>query len=136
MEGTDFDSSEYDKNDNNDDDDNIQVGDEANVNEEEKEKAVEEEKATNEEKEKEKKNEQEKQLRKDAYHRYGIERFLKERLYVEFATELIELINGLVADLQDISDAEAARDREDGAGLTGDDNGAIHTKDGAVHMHN
>ena len=45
--------------------------------------------------------------------------------------------------MQAVSGAEAARDREDGAGLTGDNNRGIHTKervlytkDGSVHEYN
>ena len=57
--------------------------------------------------------------------------------------EIPKVIDCIVADLQVISDAEAARDREDGAGLTGEGNRSIHaeyravyTNDGAVHVHN
>ena len=68
---------------------------------------------------------------------------LKERPEVEVMNEIPKVIDRIVADLQVISDAEAARDREDGAGLTGEGNRSIHaeyravyTNDGAVHVHN
>ena len=57
--------------------------------------------------------------------------------------ELLKVIDRFVTDMQVISGAKVAREKEDGAGLTGDKNGAIHTedralytKDGAVHVHN
>ena len=57
--------------------------------------------------------------------------------------ELLKVIDRFVTDMQVILGAKVAREKEDGAGLTGDKNGAIHTedralytKDGAVHVHN
>ena len=62
---------------------------------------------------------------------------------VEVLNELLKVIDRFVAELQGISGAKAARDRVDGAGLTGEKNGAIHTedrslytKDRAVYEHN
>ena len=57
--------------------------------------------------------------------------------------EILKVIDRFVVDMQGISGSEAARDKEDGSGMTGDDSGAIHTnyravytKDIAVHVHN
>ena len=57
--------------------------------------------------------------------------------------EILKVIDHFVVDMQGISGSEAARVKEDGSGMTGDDSGAIHTnyravytKGGAVHVHN
>ena len=62
---------------------------------------------------------------------------------VKVLTNLFKVINRLVTELQGVSGTEAARDREDGAGLTFNcyrliytEDGAVHTKDGAVHVNN
>ena len=39
--------------------------------------------------------------------------------------DLLKVIYCFVVDLQGISGAKAARDKEDGSGMTGDDNGSI-----------
>ena len=57
---------------------------------------------------------------------------MKERLAVEVVANLLEVINRLVAELQDVADAEAARDRKDGEFLTGNNDGEIHIKYGVV----
>ena len=58
-------------------------------------------------------------------------------------TDLLEVIDRLVVELQDVAGAETERDREDGAGLMCDDDEAIdiedravHTEDGSIHVHN
>ena len=48
-------------------------------------------------------------------------------------TGLLKVIGRLVTELQGRAGAEALRNREDGAGPTGNDDGVIHTKDRAVH---
>ena len=133
MEGPNFDSSDNNDYDNDDNHDNSQGWAEADANEEEKEKAVEEENASGEE-EKEKDDDKEKHIRKYNQWRYGIERFLKDGTAVEVVTALLEAINRLMTELQGVVCTEAARDREDGAGLMCDYNGSIHTKYGALHI--
>ena len=49
-------------------------------------------------------------------------------------TDLLEVIDRLVVELQDVAGAETERDREDGAGLMCNYNGSIHTKYGALHI--
>ena len=104
---------------------------------------VEKEKEDDEEKYKQKNDEQGKKFRKDARRKSGIEILLKERSEVEVVNEILKVIYRFVVNMQGISGAEVARDKEDRAGMTGDDNGAIHTKDRkvytkdrAVHVHN
>ena len=43
-------------------------------------------------------------------------------MVVEVVTKLLEVIDRLVVELQSVVGAEAVRDREDGLGLTGDNN--------------
>ena len=46
---------------------------------------------------------------------------------VEVMTDLLEVINRLVVELQGVAGAKAPRDREDGAGLMVNGDGAIYT---------
>ena len=61
-------------------------------------------------------------LRKDAHQISGREIFLEDRMVVEVVTKLLEVIDRLVVELHSVVGAEAVRDREDGLGLTGDNN--------------
>ena len=58
---------------------------------------------------------------------------LKESPDVEVVNEILKVIEFCVVDMQGISGSEAARDKEDESGMTGDDSGAIHTNDRAVY---
>ena len=61
---------------------------------------------------------------------------MKERTEVETVTDLLIVIDLLVAELHGIAGAKAARDREDVTVMTGDVYGEIHTKGGVVHIRN
>ena len=85
---------------------------------------VEEEKEDQEEKDKYNNDDQEKQFRKDSQSKSGIDILLKKKPEVEVVTEILKVIDRLVEDLQAVSGDEASRNREDGACLTCDYNGA------------
>ena len=61
---------------------------------------------------------------------------MKERPAVEVVTDLFKVIDLLVVDLQGVSGAEDLSYREYRAVLAGNEDGSIHTEDGAVHLHN